>query len=82
MAPVFVSRVMPDGHVPLTDTVALPVAPRVAGKPFTLSLVVILVIAIPPLASIVPLSVIGSTAPITSILRVVVASQSKADFTV
>ena len=64
---------MPEGHVPLCATVALPAAPSVAGTPFTLSFAAILFIAKPPVAGAEPFSEIAFAIAVTKIVSVIVA---------
>ena len=74
MAPVLVLSVMPLGQLPLVAIVALPLAPRVAGWPLTVSLLVTLaigVLAVPAVA--VPDSVTGLIDALTVMLSVTVA---------
>ena len=74
MAPVLVLSVMPLGQLPLVAIVALPLAPRVAGWPLTVSLLVTLaigVLAVPAVA--VPDSVTGLIDALTVMVSVTVA---------
>ena len=74
MAPVLVLSVMPLGQLPLVAIVALPLAPRLAGWPLTVSLLVTLaigVLAVPAVA--VPDSVTGLIDALTVMLSVTVA---------
>ena len=68
--PVVGSSVMPGGYVPTVDTVALPVAPSVAGTPFTRSFAATFGTAIPELA--VPESGKAVTLAVTVMVAVVV----------
>ena len=47
---------MPEGHVLICATVALPAVPSVAGAPLIISFAAILFIATPPVAGAVPFS--------------------------
>ena len=74
MAPVPVLSVMPAGQVPLVAMVALPLAPRVACWPLTLSLAATLaigVLAVP--ATAVPDSVTGLMDAVTVMVSIIVA---------
>ena len=70
-APVVVFNVIPVGHVPLCETVAF--VPIIAGLPFTISLLAMLVIAVPPVEGVVPFSVTGLMLGVTKIVSVTVA---------
>ena len=73
-APVAGSSVIPAGHTPEVATVALPAAPSVAAKPFTVSLAATLatgVDAVPDTA--LPLSIAGRMAEATVTVTVLVA---------
>lgn len=74
MAPVVGESVMPVGHVPLVATVALPVTPKVAGAPFTTSLLAMLAIGVVTVpAAIVALSLTGAMLAVTTIVSTIVA---------
>ena len=74
IAPVLGLSEKPAGHAPLIATVALPVAPRVAGKPLTLSLAATLAIGVDGVPETdVPASVTGRMFALTIIVAVVLA---------
>jgi len=74
MAPVVVFNASPVGHVPTCDTTALPVAPKVAAEPFTVSFAATFAIGVDTVpATAVPLSGAGTIDAVTVTVSVVLA---------
>ena len=74
IAPLVAFNAIPVGHVPTCETTALPVAPKVAGAPFTVSFAATFAIGVDAVpAAAVPLSATGTIDAVTVNVSVVVA---------
>ena len=73
-APVVVLRLRPDGQVPDCATVALPLAPSVAGEPLTVPPAATLAMGVDGVPAVaVPLAVAGMMLAVTVTVSVAVA---------